>query len=158
MPELPALPELPGAPGAYVLIVTLDRPLRLALPGMHGAVLGPGRYAYCGSAHGPGGIRARVLRHLRRDKRPHWHIDRLTGAGRVAAVHAAPGARECSLLERILAVPGASAPVAGFGSTDCRRCPAHLACLPGTMDGAVLAKCLNEISRREETWRATHAA
>jgi len=37
----------------------------------------PGYYIYIGSAFGPGGVRARMLRHLRADKPKHWHIDYL---------------------------------------------------------------------------------
>lgn len=119
-----------AAPGAYVLIVDLARPLALDIATLPGAVLPAGRYAYCGSAHGPGGLRARVGRHQRRDKAMRWHIDRLSGVGRIVAVHAAPGGDECELFARLQAVPGATVPLAGFGSTDCRRCPAHLARLP----------------------------
>ncbi len=151
------MPELPTAPGAYVLIVALDRPLSLALPGMKNAVLEAGAYAYCGSAYGPGGISARVRRHLRRDKKPHWHIDRLTGTGHIAAVHAMPGAKECGLLARILAIPGAAVPVPGFGSTDCRRCPAHLARLPGKTDAEDMVRWASEISQKGEIWRPTRA-
>jgi Uri superfamily endonuclease len=146
--------ELPKAPGAYILTVALDQPLRLALPGMKDTVLEAGRYAYCGSAHGPGGIRARVRRHLRRDKKPHWHIDRLTGAGRIATIHAVPGGRECALFARILALPGAAAPIPGFGSSDCRRCIAHLVRLAGT----AYEEAIGEISQGGEIWRPTRAA
>lgn len=129
------MPDLPRAPGAYVLIVALDAPLALTGHGPVDAILDPGTYAYCGSARGPGGIRARVQRHLRPDKRPHWHVDRLTDAGRVVSVRAVPGGRECDLLHEMLAVPGAMTPVPGFGSTDCRRCPSHLVQLPATPEG-----------------------
>jgi len=37
----------------------------------------PGYYIYIGSAFGKGGVRARVLRHFRRNKPNHWHIDYL---------------------------------------------------------------------------------
>ncbi len=115
------------APGAYVLIVDLARPLALDIATLPGAVLAAGRYAYCGSAHGPGGLRARIGRHLKRDKARRWHVDRLTGAGRIVAIHAEPNGSECALLARLRATRGATVPLAGFGSTDCRRCPAHLA-------------------------------
>ena len=39
--------------------------------------LEPGYYLYVGSAFGPGGVQARVLRHCRRTKLKHWHIDYL---------------------------------------------------------------------------------
>jgi Uri superfamily endonuclease len=123
-------PAPPDAPGAYVLVIDLDRPLRLDIARLPPAVLPAGRYAYCGSAYGPGGLRARVARHLRPCKAVRWHVDRLTEAGRVASVHAVENGRECELLARLLDAPGASVPVAGFGSSDCRRCPAHLVALP----------------------------
>ncbi len=117
---------LPGEPGAYLLAVRLDRPLALDLRGVGTAILAPGSYAYCGSARGSGGIRARVARHLRADKRPHWHVDRLTAAGRVTAVAVAPGGSECALFAAVSALPGACVPAPGFGSSDCRTCAAHL--------------------------------
>lgn len=123
-------PALPGAPGAYVLVIDLDRALRLDIARLAPAVLPPGRYAYCGSAHGPGGLRARVARHRRAGKAAHWHVDRLTAAGRIVAVHAIERGRECDLVARLLEAPGAVVPVRGFGSSDCRRCPAHLVALP----------------------------
>ncbi|MCZ6862799.1 MAG: GIY-YIG nuclease family protein [Alphaproteobacteria bacterium] len=117
-------------PGAYLLFVDLAAPLALDIPRLAAPTLVPGCYAYCGSAHGPGGLRARIGRHLRRDKAPHWHIDRLTAAGRVTGVRAVPAGRECDLLRDLLDKPGVSVPVPGFGSSDCRACPAHLVMLP----------------------------
>jgi len=125
---------LPSEPGAYLLFVDLGAPLALDIPRLGPATLAPGRYAYCGSAHGPGGLRARIGRHLRRDKAQHWHVDRLTAAGRVAGLRAVPGGRECDLLRDLLAHPGVSVPLPGFGSSDCRACPAHLVALPAGFD------------------------
>ncbi len=121
---------VPSGPGAYVLLIELDAPLVLAVASLARAVLPAGRYAYCGSAYGPGGLKARIGRHRRAVKAQRWHVDRLTAAGRIVDVRAVPGGRECDLLERLLEVPGASVPVPGFGSSDCRRCPAHLVALP----------------------------
>ncbi len=132
-----------AAPGAYVLLVDLARPLVLDIATLSGAVLPAGHYAYCGSAHGPGGLRARIGRHLKRDKARRWHVDRLTGAGRVVAVHAEPGGSECDLFVRVQATPGATVPLAGFGSTDCRRCPAHLARVADDFDLGCLSKVRN---------------
>ncbi len=117
-------------PGAYLLLIELAAPLALDIPSIGAAALAPGRYAYGGSAYGPGGLRARIGRHLRRDKAQRWHVDRLTAAGRVIGVRAHPGGRECALVRDLLELPGASVPVPGFGSSDCRSCPAHLVMLP----------------------------
>ncbi len=120
-----------SGPGAYVLLIELGAPLALEVASLPRAVLPAGRYAYCGSAYGPGGLKARIGRHLRADKVLRWHVDRLTAAGRIVDVRAVPDGRECDLLDRLLEAPGASVPVPGFGSSDCRRCPAHLLALPG---------------------------
>jgi len=90
-----------------------------------------GRYLYCGSARGSGGIRARVGRHLRRSKALHWHIDYLLQKGTPVRVWYAVSAErlECAWARTVLRLPGALAPVAGFGSSDC-ACATHLAYLP----------------------------
>ena len=98
-------------------------------------MLPPGLYLYAGSAWGPGGIRARVGRHLRHPKSRVWHIDRLTEAAPVDDVIAFPGARECAIVAAlpgarecaiVAALPGARVPVPRFGASDCRRCESHL--------------------------------
>jgi len=129
---------LTPAPGAYVLVIDLAESVEIETKATGAVMLPAGRYAYCGSARGPGGIGARVRRHLRRGKAVHWHVDRLTAAGRVTAVNAVPGGSECVLLRRLLAMPGATIAAAGFGSSDCRCCPAHLVALPPDFDPTAL--------------------
>ncbi len=122
---------LPAAPGTYVLIVRMDAPTRIVVGRLGAHDLPTGLYAYTGSAHGPGRLRARLARHLRRDKPHHWHIDALTATGRAVAIwtRAAPERLECAWAGTLAALPGVSLPVAGFGSSDC-TCPAHLFALP----------------------------
>ena len=122
--------ELTTEPGAYLLVIDIDAPLALAVPKGAGATLATGRYGYCGSAYGPGGIRARVTRHLSQSKTLRWHIDHLTASGRVVAVRTEPGGNECEFMDSLRALPGATIPIPGFGSSDCRRCLAHLVALP----------------------------
>ncbi len=116
---------LPAEPGAYLLLARLSEPLPLQIATLGTAVLPAGCYIYAGSARGPGGIRARVGRHLRQGKRLHWHIDRLT---RTAAcwAFAVPGGRECDLVQALLARPDYEVALAGFGSSDCNHCVSHL--------------------------------
>jgi histidyl-tRNA synthetase len=71
-----------------------------------------------------------LRRHLRPDKRLHWHVDHLTMAGSVERVFVLPNGRECDLVDRALQLPAIHVPVAGFGSSDCRRCAAHLLAVP----------------------------
>lgn len=124
-----AATDLPSDAGAYVLLIRLGEPLFLDIPAFSGKILRPGLYAYCGSAYGPGGIRARVSRHLRTDKSLRWHVDRLTAAGGTIRVGIRPNGRECDLVREILA-EGGSIPLPSFGSSDCSRCPAHLLAVP----------------------------
>ncbi|MEJ2374534.1 MAG: GIY-YIG nuclease family protein [Pseudolabrys sp.] len=114
---------VPAAPGAYILAVELAEALTLALPGKPAATLGPGRYLYCGSARGPGGLRARLRRHMARGKAIRWHIDNLSETGTVLGTWVFPDESECELAGRLASLP---VPIAGFGSTDCRRCHSHL--------------------------------
>lgn len=117
----------PAIPGAYLLLVTLPTRLRLDLPRRREAMLEPGRFLYAGSARGPGGIRARLARHLRRDKKPHWHIDQLTAAGEALGGWVFPGGHECAIIDALAHLPH---PLPGFGSTDCRHCISHLLAWP----------------------------
>jgi Uri superfamily endonuclease len=134
---------LPAEPGAYALRIHLARPARLTVGALGPVRLAAGAYVYAGSAFGPGGIRARVGRHLRAAKRPHWHIDYLTARGRIVEVMAFPDACECDVLAAALAAKGASVPAPGFGATDCRRCRSHLAAWP---DGLTLAEIYSAAS------------
>ncbi len=117
---------LPSAPGSYVLEMHLIETVTIEAGRLGRLSLGPGRIRYYGNAHGTGGIRARVARHLRRAKRQHWHVDALTSRVPVARVAFSLGDDECSLVRRELASGRWQAVIAGFGSSDCRSCPAHL--------------------------------
>jgi Uri superfamily endonuclease len=120
--------DLPDARGAYLLIIVLANPI--ALSGRFaGQTLGSGRYLYAGSAYGPGGIRARVGRHMKQDKKIHWHVDQLTAcAASLKAVGVADG-NECALINDLQSTYGMTAPLPGFGSTDCTKCVSHLICI-----------------------------
>jgi Uri superfamily endonuclease len=128
---------LPPGAGAYGLLIRLARPTRLGIRTLGRPRLAAGLYLYLGSARGPGGIAARVRRHLRQDKPLHWHVDHLTRRARVVEILAVPGGSECRLADMARALPGVHVPVPGFGSSDCRRCPAHLLALNGD-GGAVM--------------------
>ncbi|WP_238318438.1 GIY-YIG nuclease family protein [Thalassospira australica] len=121
------LRQLPKVAGAYVLVIELGADLTLQNKRFAGTTLPKGTYVYCGSANGPGGIAARVKRHCKVTKKPHWHVDELTsnGAGRVASVLVVPGGNECNLRGR-LQEQNMPVPVPGFGSSDCTNCASHL--------------------------------
>lgn len=112
--------------GAYLLLLHLDRIDGLRLPPRISGSIAPGWFIYAGSAHGPGGVRRRLSRHFRPDKKIHWHIDHLTARSDQSLAFAVPDAGECDLSARLIA-SGAFVPViAGFGSSDCKSCTSHL--------------------------------
>ena len=115
-----------NTPGAYVLALRLAEPLNPNIRRLREHTLSPGNYVYAGSAYGSGGIAARLKRHFRKDKKPHWHIDRLTLAAKEMRALAVPGGNECDLVAAMLETGQVQIPVPGFGSSDCKICQSHL--------------------------------
>lgn len=118
--------ELPAEEGAYVLeFANPDRqPIEVGALGE--VVLPSGRLRYYGSAKGPGGLRARVRRHLRDDGKVHWHVDYLAEALEVRRVGYTTAFGECELVAMDEGSGEWSVVVEGFGASDCETCEAHL--------------------------------
>lgn len=121
--DIEAIPETKGA---YALLLRLDDPLDLSFRKTRTSRIEPGWFVYCGSANGPGGLRARLRRHVRRDKRLHWHVDQLTIAAAEIVSIPVPGGDECDLVERLLRQTGFDIAVRDFGNSDCTSCQSHL--------------------------------
>ncbi|MEE2995786.1 MAG: GIY-YIG nuclease family protein [Pseudomonadota bacterium] len=116
--------------GAYLLYFSVREPVVLPILRLNNPSLDCGTYVYAGSAYGPGGIRARVSRHLRIEKKPHWHVDYLSTCVACARVEVFPGGNECDLVLDLLRL-GGDTPISAYGSTDCKFCEAHLVRLAG---------------------------
>lgn len=116
--------------GSYLLVLFLPNDTMLAVGRLGKFRLRTGYYAYVGSARGPGGLAARLARHMRQRKKLHWHIDYLLGHASIVEIWQAPSSQrlECQWARAVLALPGAQINVAGFGSSDC-GCLTHLAYL-----------------------------
>ncbi len=130
--------------GTYALVIQIPQPLRVRVGRLGDIVLPEGYWLYFGSALN--GLEARLRRHLRHDKKLHWHVDYLTAKSPVVQVWYAEGAerRECDWTVAALDCPGVTVPVPGFGSSDCRNCPAHLARVDGkTRPSAVLRRLVD---------------
>lgn len=128
---------LPPQPGAYAVVLCLGRPTRLRVGALGEAEFPAGVYVYLGSARGPGGVRARLGRHLRGVGRPRWHVDALRAVAQPIAwgytTAPPPGLPwECAWSQHLLAAhPHAFVPLPGFGASDCAHgCPAHLVGFP----------------------------
>ena len=65
-----------------------------------------------------------------------------TAAGRIFALGLAPGGQECALFEDLSRRPGVEVPLAGFGSSDCASCPAHLLRIGRRFDPRAVARAV----------------
>jgi Uri superfamily endonuclease len=116
--------------GIYTLIIRCSRPSRITVGRHLTVLLKRDLYLYSGSALGRGStsLQGRISRHLTRDKKHFWHIDRILSSDstRVVLVVFAKTTRkmECKLNVALLKYSGIGVPMKGVGSTDC-RCESH---------------------------------
>lgn len=110
--------------GTYCLILMLHKDKQITI-GKLGKIQFPkGIYIYVGSALA--NMEKRIERHLRQDKKMHWHIDyflRHACIEDIAKIES-PDRIECSLAHLISYLPY-SRSIPRFGSSDC-SCPSHL--------------------------------
>lgn len=115
--------------GSYILVLNLTTSHSLQVGKLGRFDFAPGCYLYFGSALN--GLNSRISRHIRQDKKSHWHIDSLTAVANVTGVWYAIGDErwECTWAKAVAENPYATIPALGFGSSDC-RCDTHLLHLP----------------------------
>jgi Uri superfamily endonuclease len=110
--------------GIYILLLHLPAGLEIRVGKLGDFYFKKGWYAYVGSAMN--NLDARITRHLKREKKLHWHIDYLRREATVAGVHkfesGVPG--ECELSRKVAALADAT-PARKFGASDC-HCISHL--------------------------------
>ena len=118
--------EIPSTPGTYAVIMRLAKLAEIEVGKLGTFAFCPGYYVYVGSAFGPGGLKARLGRHLRKEKKLKWHIDYITQRMTVVDVKFAKTAEnnECSW-SLALSENGGTFPIKGFGASDC-KCFSHL--------------------------------
>ncbi len=118
---------LPSRTGTYLLILKLDQEseIHVGKIGIH--VFQPGWYLYLGSAFGPGGLKARLQRHIRGGKKTFWHIDYLRSKSLLVEVwfQIIPQPNEHQIAEWLVSQKGIKSSIPGFGSSDC-SCESHL--------------------------------
>ncbi len=136
-------------PGTYALLLSSSVPALIRVGQFGGLQLQPGFYVYIGSAHGPGGLRARLAHHLAQCSRPHWHIDYLRAHANPEEVWYCYDRRhwEHQWAECIGMQPGASIPVWGFGASDC-QCESHLFFFGDRPSRTTFARSLRAMDRR----------
>lgn len=130
--------------GTYVLVAHAADSSYLAVGRLGCLRLDTGFLAYVGSALGPGGLRARIARHLDPARSMHWHIDYLKRATRTVEVWYVvdPIRREHAWARALAGLPHASIPMQGFGSSDC-NCAAHLVHFPAAPERAAFRDALD---------------
>ena len=108
--------------GSYILLAELATGKDI-FTGKLGCVSFPkAAYAYVGSDMN--GLRARLVRHLREEKKLHWHIDYFLRETEIEEIILCQAEErvECSLAQ---ALAGEFQSIPGFGSSDC-KCQSHL--------------------------------
>lgn len=118
--------DIPSAGGCYLLVLACGTERTVPIGRLGALRLRPGYYVYAGSAFGPGGLAARLGRHLGTPARLHWHIDYLRSHTVPVEFWTGEGLRRehrwAALLSTLV---GAAIPLAGFGASDC-GCRSHL--------------------------------
>jgi Uri superfamily endonuclease len=125
---------LPREAGVYVLVIEVPAACVVDVGRLGRSTFPAGWYLYVGSALG--GLAGRVERHLRAEKRTHWHVDYLLAHAMVREVWYRAGGQpeqagraECAVAAALAALPGARRLPTRFGASDC-RCAGHLVRLP----------------------------
>ena len=115
--------------GAYALLIEVSSKAKLVVGALGVMEFNPGIYVYVGSALGPGGIEARVARHLKGEKRLKWHIDYLLAAEGVSVrkvIFSEAGRGDECRVVGVLKELGLKV-VDRFGACDCKMgCGGHL--------------------------------
>jgi Uri superfamily endonuclease len=124
------------SPGAYALELYLAQPREIAIGRLGRYYFDKGQYIYLGSANGPGGINARLGRHISGSTLSlHWHIDYLRNHAHpiafcfISTNGDKPNGKpiECCWSQALMVHPKAYIPIPGFGASDCTSgCKAHL--------------------------------
>ena len=115
--------------GVYAIIIYIKDNINLTLA-KNTHYFTPGYYIYLGSAKQYGGIKSRINRHLKKNKKLKWHIDYLTSNHLVkikAVIYAKTKIfKECTFV-KILKKNYFEIASKNFGSSDCKeKCGAHL--------------------------------
>ena len=121
--------------GSYVLLIQLPEEQTITIGSLKAIYFPRGYYAYVGSAMG--GFKSRLNRHLKSNKKPHWHIDYLLEKASISEIILCEtkDKTECAIAQA-LSCQFDSIP--GFGSSDC-KCRSHLFFATDKMKPTIMA-------------------
>lgn len=108
--------------GGYVLVMELEKGQEISVGSLGRSYFPAGFYAYCGSALA--GFKARLNRHLTKNKKSKWHIDYLVHEAEIRETILCQTEKrlECLLSQ---ALGGELTYIPDFGCSDC-HCKSHL--------------------------------
>jgi Uri superfamily endonuclease len=108
--------------GSYVLLIKLNNDQEIKIGKLGNISFKRGFYLYVGSALN--GLKNRLNRHFKINKKTHWHIDYLLKYGKIidAYYKESDSKEECDIVKnfenKLFSIPG-------FGCSDC-KCKSHL--------------------------------
>lgn len=117
----------PDCSGTYIILSYIKKKCIIPIGKKGNIEFKRGYYAYVGSAFGPGGLRARISRHLRSSKKFHWHIDFLLDHASIKECWYTVSIQnlEHTFAEVLSASVASDGVIEKFGSSDC-TCKSHL--------------------------------
>ena len=123
--QVEQLPKL--GQGTYILILHLIRTKVISVGKLGKCSFPGGYYTYVGSALGPGGLAARLKRHMHSTAIPHWHIDYLRPRARLVEIWISEFEEhlEHQWVTMLYQLNATARRFKGFGCSDC-KCPSHL--------------------------------
>ena len=108
--------------GSYIILIKLPEEQTITIGSLQTLHFPLGYYAYVGSALG--GIKSRLSRHLKSNKKLHWHIDYLLQKAPITDIIIGETKErvECAIAQ---ALSSQFDSIPSFGSSDC-HCSSHL--------------------------------
>ena len=121
--------------GSYVLLIKLPGEQTIRIGSLNAVKFPCGYYAYVGSAMG--GLKSRINHHLKRNKKPRWHIDYLLDKALIKSIILCETKDrvECAIAQ---ALSHQFDSIPGFGCSDC-KCHSHLFFVPDDMKPEITA-------------------
>ncbi|EAZ89744.1 GIY-YIG nuclease family protein [Crocosphaera chwakensis] len=118
---------LPSQTGTYCLVFYCSILSQVTVGKLGIYQIVPGYYCYIGSAFGRGGLQSRIERHLKINKRHHWHLDYIRPyLEPIEFCYTTDSIkREHQWSDLFLKEENSSIPINKFGSSDC-HCSTHL--------------------------------
>lgn len=108
--------------GIYTLVIELEENKKMQVGALGNLDFDKGYFVYVGSAQN--GLEARIDRHLRDDKKIHWHIDYLLDNAEIIDIYISQLGKEeeCKVAEYLASKLDL---IDDFGCSDC-KCFSHL--------------------------------